>query len=174
MRSCTNHFIIIFPSDSLSSPFLFTTPPICYLDNSDPGTHSRLVSPLTTTVRALFWLREDVSAFFSRRRASNCAHSRYFFKISARSNYWSVFFRKYSRNLTMEGFWLMNQLYHSSSRGLPSDHRADQGIPVCDIKSLIYLINELAITIFPVSPVFFSELDGWLNASRSRDSIGYI
>ena len=42
---------------------------------SNPGSHSRLFSPLPTAVRALhFFSREDFSFFLPRRLASNCAY----------------------------------------------------------------------------------------------------
>ena len=46
----------------MSSPFFFSLPPS---RNSDPGTHSRLFSPLPTTVRALHCYREKISALSS-------------------------------------------------------------------------------------------------------------
>ena len=51
-----------FPSHLLSSPFFLYLPPS---RNSDPGSHSRLFSPLPTTVRALHFYREKISAVFS-------------------------------------------------------------------------------------------------------------
>ena len=44
--------LLLFPSYFLSSPF-FSLPPS---RNSDPGPHSRLVSPLPATVRALHFI----------------------------------------------------------------------------------------------------------------------
>ena len=57
-------------------PFLVLLPPS---RNSDPGLHSRHISPLPTTVRALlpFLSREGFSTFFPRRLVSNCAYPRY-------------------------------------------------------------------------------------------------
>ena len=57
----SSFFYFLFPSHLLSSPF-YSLPPS---RNSDPGSHSRLFSPLPTTVRALHFYREKISALSS-------------------------------------------------------------------------------------------------------------
>ena len=58
-------------SHLLSSPFYFSPS-----RNSDPGSRSRLLSPLPTTVRAFAFLsREDLHFFFARRLASKRSHA---------------------------------------------------------------------------------------------------
>ena len=56
------------PSYLLSSPFYSLSPS----RNSDAGSHSRLFSPLPTTVRALHLFRENISALLSSTRAELC------------------------------------------------------------------------------------------------------
>ena len=51
------HFF--FPIPFIIFALLFSLPPS---RNSDPGSHSRLFSPLPTTVPALRFLREKISA----------------------------------------------------------------------------------------------------------------
>ena len=55
-------FLFFSPSQLLSSPFVFFLPPRRI---SDPGSHSRLLSPLLTTVRALHFYRDKISALHS-------------------------------------------------------------------------------------------------------------
>ena len=58
-------------------PFVFFAL-ICSLlpsHNSNPGSHGRLFSPLTATVRALHFYREKISVLRTRRLASNCAYA---------------------------------------------------------------------------------------------------
>ena len=55
-------FFLFFFLHWLSSPFFFSLPPI---RNSDPGSHSRLISPPPTTVRALHFYRQMISALSS-------------------------------------------------------------------------------------------------------------
>ena len=67
--TCLIHTWYIFsPSHLLSSPFYSLSPS----RNSDAGSHSRLFSPLPTTVRALHLFRENISALLSSTRAELC------------------------------------------------------------------------------------------------------
>ena len=63
LSSCLFFFIFffLFPSHLLSSPFCSLPPS----RNSDLGSHNRLFSPLSTTVRALHFYREKNSALSS-------------------------------------------------------------------------------------------------------------
>ena len=54
--------LFFFSIPFIISPFCFSLPPS---RNSDPGSHSRLLSPLPTTVRALHFYRENISALSS-------------------------------------------------------------------------------------------------------------
>ena len=66
------------PSHLLSSPFSFSLPPC---RNSDSGSYSRLLSPVLTTVRALHFYREKLSAlpFLVDSRLKRLTHFLFYF-----------------------------------------------------------------------------------------------
>ena len=56
------YLLLIFLHPIYYLPLLFSLPPSL---NSDPGSHGRLFFPLSTTVRALHFYREKISALSS-------------------------------------------------------------------------------------------------------------
>ena len=89
-------YSIYIPIHSLSSPFFFSLPPS---RNSDTGSHSRLFSPLATTVRALHFYCEKISALSSlvdsRRIVTRARRSQqlillFFLRINSRSRHGGI------------------------------------------------------------------------------------
>ena len=58
----TLYYVYLFPIPFITFALLFSLPPS---RNSDPGSHSRVFSPLPTTVRASHFYREKTSALSS-------------------------------------------------------------------------------------------------------------
>ena len=98
----------IFHPISYLRPSILSLPPS---RNSDPGSHSRLFSPLSTTVRALSFCREKTSALSCLVGLPRIVPTHA--KIGARSGWSSsFFFCKYIHNLTTTvGVELQDQRY---------------------------------------------------------------
>ena len=104
----------VFLSHLLSSPFLSPSPS----RNSDPGTHSRLLSPLSTTVRALHFHRENTSAL------SSLVYSRRIAATHARRSQQLIPFFIFARDFTNSPRWDLNSRINARSiRGSSPDHR---------------------------------------------------
>ena len=118
LRFCFSFFVSV---PFIIFALLFSLPPS---RNSDPGSHSRLFSPLTHYGSCLAFLsREDFSPFFPRRLASTCAYPRY--ALSAVDPYLFIFFFA-SKFIISPRRDSNSRTSTSSIRGLPLVHRGDR------------------------------------------------